>query len=167
MIHAETTRPRLRVAIRLAMVVFYAGAGVLHLRSPDAFLPIVPLWVPAPREVVVLTGLCELAGAAGLLVPRLRGLAGIMLALYAVCVLPANIRHAVEGIDIPGLPSSWWYHAPRLALQPVLVWAALYGGGVIAWPFRRKAPRQEAPPSREEGGPARPAASEADDSRRL
>lgn len=146
MTHDETAHPRLRAAIRMALVVVYAGAGILHLWSPDAFLPIVPLWVPRPREVVVVTGFCELAGAAGLLGPRLRGLAGIMLAVYAVCVVPANIRHAVEGIDIPGLPSSWWYHAPRLALQPVLVWAALYSGGVIDWPFRRTAPRPEASP---------------------
>ncbi len=128
--------PRTRMAMRLAFVVFYTAAGVLHLRSPDAFLPIVPLWVPFPREVVLATGVCEFAGAAGLLVPRLRRLAGIMLALYAVCVFPANIRHAVEGIQVPGLPTQWWYHAPRLALQPVLVWASLFCAGVIDWPFR-------------------------------
>jgi uncharacterized membrane protein len=100
------------------------------------FLPIVPLWVPFPREVIVITGVCELAGAAGLLIPRLRRLSGIMLALYAVCVFPANIRQAVEGIPVAGLPSTWWYHVPRLTLQPVLVWATLFCACVIAWPFR-------------------------------
>ena len=36
----------------------------------------------------------------------------------------------------PPLPDSWWYHAPRLALQPVLVWWALFAGGVADWPLR-------------------------------
>lgn len=100
-------------------------------------VPIVPDWVPRPRDVVLLTGVCELAGAVGLLVPRLRRFAGVMLALYAACVWPANVKHALEGIEIAGLPSGWWYHGPRLALQPVLIWSALWGTGVIRWPFRR------------------------------
>lgn len=121
--------------LRLLFVVFYAAAGLVHLRSPDAFLPIVPDWVPWPRQVVLVTGWCEFAGAAGLLVPALRRTAGTMLALYAVCVFPANVHHAVAGISVAGLPSSWWYHAPRLAFQPVLVWGALFCAGVISWPW--------------------------------
>ncbi len=130
-----------RAIMRWLMAAFYLTAGIAHLRAPDAFLPIVPSWVPAPREVVLLTGVAELVGAIGLLVPRLRRAAGIGLALYALCVWPANFRHALEGIDIPSLPTSWWYHGPRLALQPVLIWWALYVGGVIDWPWRRKASR--------------------------
>jgi hypothetical protein len=40
-------------------------------------------------------------------------------------------------VQLPQLPSSWWYHGPRLALQPVIVWWALYCGNVISWPFGR------------------------------
>ena len=125
-----------RIAMRWLMAAFYLGAGLLHLRSPEPFLPIVPDWVPAPRAIVVLTGVAEILGAIGLLVPRLRQAAGIGLALYALCVFPANIKHAIEGIALTGLPSSWWYHAPRLALQPALIWWALYVGEVIDWPRR-------------------------------
>lgn len=132
-----TLLPHHRVAMLWLMAAFYLGAGLLHLRSPEAFLPIVPDWVPAPRTVVLLTGIAEILGAIGLFVPRLRRAAGIGLALYAFCVFPANIKHAVEGIVLAGLPSTWWYHAPRLALQPVLIWWALCVGGVIDWPWRR------------------------------
>jgi uncharacterized membrane protein len=51
-------------------------------------------------------------------------------------VLPANIKHAVEAIHVPGLPDGWWYHGPRLSLQPILVWWALFCAGVIDWPVR-------------------------------
>ncbi len=122
--------------MRAIMAVFYALAGVLHLAVPDKFMLIVPDWVPFPRETILLTGLCELAGSVALLFRPAARLAGVMLALYAVCVYPANIKHAVEGIHVPGLPDGWWYHGPRLALQPVLVWWSLFCAGVVAWPSR-------------------------------
>ena len=57
-----------------------------------------------------------------------------MLALYAACVFPTNVKHALDGISLPPVPDSWWYHAPRLAFQPILVWWALFCAGVIDWP---------------------------------
>jgi hypothetical protein len=59
------------------------------------------------------------------------------LALYALGVWAANIKHALEGIDLPPISHSWLYHGPRLALQPVLIRWALYCAGVIDWPWRR------------------------------
>ncbi len=127
-----------RPAMRWLMAAFYLAAGLLHLARPESFLPIVPDWVPAPRQVILLTGVAEIAGAIGLLIPRLRQAAGIGLALYALGVFPANIKHAFEGVDLTGLPSSWWYHGPRLVAQPVLIWWALYAGGVTDLPWRRR-----------------------------
>ncbi len=124
-----------QLAMLGSLVIFYCCAGLLHLYAPEPFLLITPQWVPFPRQVVEATGGCEIAGAIGLLFPRLRRISGIMLALYAVCVFPANIMHAIQDIAVPGLPQSWWYHGPRLAFQPVLVWAALFSGGAIHWPY--------------------------------
>ena len=72
------------------------------------------------------------------LIPNIRYAAGIGLALYALCVYPANINHAINNIAIGGSTASWLYHGPRLALQPVFIWWALISGGVTNWPFRRK-----------------------------
>lgn len=109
---------------RPLLAVFYLVAGAAHLAAPASFLPIMPPSVPFPVAVIILTGLCEIAGAIGLFIPRLRWWAAVMLAIYAICVFPANIRHAFEGVAVAGLPSGWWYHGPRLALQPLLVWWA-------------------------------------------
>ena len=126
---------RLRRALRLALAAVYAPFGILHMRAPAAFRPIMPPLVPFPQAVVVATGACEVAGALGLLIPRTRTAAAIGLALYAVCVYPANIYHALAHRHVPPLPDSWWYHAPRLLFQPVFVWWALFAGGVIDWPW--------------------------------
>ena len=120
------------------MAAFYLAAGWMHVASPEKFLPIVPAWVPQRQLTVIATGWCEIAGALALMTPQLRKLAGVMLALYAVCVFPANVRHAFDHIDLPGLPATWWYHAPRLAFQPVLVWWALWCSGAVDWPFARR-----------------------------
>ena len=129
---------QLRTLMRALMAIFYVVAGVIHLKSPGAFLPIVPDWVPFPRETVLFTGMCELAGAVGLFVPRLRWWAGVMLAAYAVAVFPANIKHAMEGIVLGGSHLGLGYHVPRLMMQPVLVWWALFAGRVVDWPFKRR-----------------------------
>ena len=133
----DLPHPMARWILLGLMAALYIGFGLVHVFHAEAFLPIVPDWVPAPKVVVIVTGLCEIAGGIGLLIPRWRRLAGIMLAIYAVCVYPANVKHAIEGIDIPSLPHSWWYHGPRLAFQPVFIWWALFCAGVIDWPFRK------------------------------
>jgi uncharacterized membrane protein len=123
--------------MRWLLAVLFVAAGVAHLKAPDKLLKITPDWVPFAPQLIFVTGLCELAGAVALVTRPLRKAAGVALALYAVCVWPANFKHALEGVDIPGVPSSWWYHLPRLAFQPVIVWAALFSAGVIDWPWRR------------------------------
>jgi uncharacterized membrane protein len=95
-------------------------------------LPDVVPWKP---ETVLFTGLCEIAGGLGLLVPRLRRLAGVMLAIYFVCVFPANIQNALNGgAGLVGLPAAPWYYWVRLAFQPLVIWWALRAAEVIAWP---------------------------------
>src|ERR1700681_2954424 len=107
--------PGARLVMRWIMTAFYLAAGIAHFTLTDKFLLIVPDRVPFPRAVVLLTGICEIAGGIALAGTRLRWWAGIMLALYAVCVFPANIKHAIDGIHLPPAPDSWLYHGPRLA----------------------------------------------------
>ncbi|QNE33276.1 hypothetical protein F1C10_02465 [Sphingomonas sp. NBWT7] len=135
-----TARPegRGRHIARLGLILFYAVAGVGHLVFTDAMVRIVPGWVPQPRLFVLATGVAELAGAAGLLSVHTRRAAGWALAAYALCVWPANVQHAI--IDLGsgrGLPIA--YHAPRLMLQPLIIWWALWASG--AWPLRRRGAR--------------------------
>lgn len=126
------------------MAAFYLMAGILHIQSPGGFLAITPNWVPFPLAVVYFTGAAEILGAIGLMIPRAiidwaRPAAGIGLALYAICVYPANINHAVNSISVGGEALGWSYHAPRLLFQPIFIWWALFVGENIIWPFKPKA----------------------------
>jgi len=114
------------------LALFYGLAGALHLSNPAPFLGIMPGWVPFPGPVVMLTGVAELAGAAALLQPwsaQLRAAGGWGLALYAVCVFPANIHHFALDMAKPDHGLGLGYHVPRMFAQPVLVWLALWASG--------------------------------------
>jgi len=131
-------KPVIRSAMRWLLAAFYVAAGVAHLLAPEALLSITPDWVPFAPQVIFLTGLFEFASSAALVTRPLRTWAGVSMAVYAVCVWPANIKHAFDAVDLPYISSGWLYHGPRLALQPVIVWWALYCADVIDWPFRRE-----------------------------
>ena len=130
-----------RAIMRWMMAAFFVAAGVAHLHAPDQLLAITPGWVPYAPQVIFLTGLFEFAASAALVTRPLRYYAGIALALYALAVWPANIKHAFEAIHIAAIPDTWWYHGPRLVAQPLIIWWALYCAGVIDWPFCAKIKR--------------------------
>src|SRR5579863_7571662 len=90
--------PVARAILRWVLAAFFAAAGIAHLAVPDVLLTITPDWVPFAPQVIFLTGLCELAGAVALVTRPLRAWAGIALALYALCVWPANIKQALDHI---------------------------------------------------------------------
>ena len=99
--------------------------------QPDRYLAMMPDLLPYHLELVLFTGLCELAGAIGLLLPRWRRWAALALALYFVCVFPANIKNALDGLDVEGLPAATWYYWLRLPMQPLIILWALYAGELI------------------------------------
>ncbi len=119
-----------RAVALVALCLFYLAAGVIHLLSPSTFVSVTPPWVPDASLVVMVTGQCEIAGAFGLLIVRTRKLAGVMLALYALLVFPANIMHAVQDLST-GTGLGWAYHYPRLFVQPLICWWALWAAGVV------------------------------------
>jgi uncharacterized membrane protein len=136
----------LRNILRVLLALGFLAAAYFHLRDPGLLLPIMPDWVPFPYSVIIVTGLCEAAGAIALFTP-LRRAAGIALALYAVCVYPANIKHALDNVPVDGVHLSWWYHAPRLLFQPMIVWWSLFAGTVIDWPFTARPRGRKSPHS--------------------
>ena len=74
-------RDGIRALLRWLLALAYGYAGYRHLATPAPFLAITPEWVPQPEFVVAATGVAELAGALGLMIPQTRKAAGWGLAL--------------------------------------------------------------------------------------
>jgi uncharacterized membrane protein len=110
----------LRGAGFLLVFCWFMFGGVAHFTQTDFFAAIVPDFIPYPREIALITGVTDIAGALGILWPRTRRIAGYALILYCLCVLPVHtemLRHA-ERYAAVGLPFLWG----RLIFQPVLIW---------------------------------------------
>ena len=129
------TLETLQVILRVALAAVFAFMGVLHFvpkvaRGMRAMIP-EPLRRPGwPAALVVITGVCELAGAAGLLVPwsALRLAAGICLVVFLVAVFPANVVAARDPERFGRTAIPFW---PRLGLQVLLIVLVI----AAAWPL--------------------------------
>jgi len=108
-----------------AMSALMMGAGVMHFVSPQFFVDIVPAALPSPLGIVYLSGVFEILGAVGLLVPATRRFSALGLIALLVAVFPANINMAVNQITPTGAaPMPEWAAWARLPLQGLLVWWA-------------------------------------------
>jgi uncharacterized membrane protein len=107
-----------------ALAAILGGSGVIHLVKPDVYKPLMPAWVPAHREVILASGVAELALAAGLALPRTRRLAGWGSVALLLGVYPGNIKMTVDAAKRghkPMLVAS----VARLPLQVPMIKAAL------------------------------------------
>jgi len=110
------------IATRLALLL--GTSGVVHIVRPHTFDGIVPRVLPA-RATTYVSGVAEIAVAAGFLVPRTRRAAGLAAAALFLAVFPANLKMAQDLLDDPQSPRPMRVAAVlRLPLQlPLVVWA--------------------------------------------
>src|SRR3954463_8048059 len=76
----------------------FTVSGAVHLVRPEVYEPLMPSWVPAHREVILWSGVAELACAAGLAVPATRRPAGTASAVLLVGVFPGNVKMALDSL---------------------------------------------------------------------
>ena len=76
--------------------VLFVGAGAMHFVRPAMYEKIVPPQLGHAPELVAISGIAEIAGGLGLLIPRTRRAAGLGLVALLVAVWPANIYMAIE-----------------------------------------------------------------------
>ena len=112
-----------RTIARLLLAFIMVYAGVAHFRNPAPFISIVPDWLPAHAALVAISGVAEIAGGVGLLVPLVRLVAAIGLIALYIAVFPANVYMLTHHIYMAGIHSDFWLWL-RLPLQVVLIgWA--------------------------------------------
>ena len=103
------------------MLVFTASAHFTKMKGD--LLRMMPDWIPQPMAVIYFTGVCEVAGAIGLLVPIVRQAAGIALILFFILIFPANVKAARSGVGIGGKRATpLWLRALMQVLFITLTW---------------------------------------------
>jgi uncharacterized membrane protein len=113
-----------RAAGRGALVVMFLFTGASHFTGMKYdFAAMIPAPLPNDLWVIYLTGVFEIAGAVGLLIPRTRRLAGICLVLLLVALFPANVYAALSEIPLRGEAATpLWIRTPMQLLYIGMVW---------------------------------------------
>lgn len=110
------------VGLGLVFLWFFLGC-IPHFIATDIEMRIMPTFVPYPRAMVLISGVFELLGAIGILIPMTRRAAGIGLFLLTIAVTPANVymmQHA-EQFNWP-----MWVHVARLLFQVFFLWLIVW-----------------------------------------
>ena len=107
----------------LALLMTAAGLG--HFADPEPWAAIVPKPLP-PLATVYVSGVFEILGGIGLLVPRTRRFSAFGLAILFVAVFPANLYQWWFDLPLGPIQPPGWYHAIRLPFQGVLIAWALW-----------------------------------------
>jgi uncharacterized membrane protein len=112
---------------RPALAAFFTLAGTMHFLRPRFYEAMVPPAIAAQKkEIVAISGVAEIAGAAMVLHPATRRVGRWWLLALLVAVFPANVHMAVNpeqirGLDLRKIPR--WTLWARLPLQPLaMVW---------------------------------------------
>ena len=122
-IRSNRRKEILRGILAFAMIT----VGTLHFIYPDQFARIVPAYLPAPVSLVYISGVFEILGGVGLLIPAVSVLAAWGLIALFIAVFPANINQAINSIPIDGIPHQPLLYWVRLPFQAVLIaWAYWY-----------------------------------------
>ncbi len=120
---------RLKGLLRLIAAGSFLFTGTLHFLDPEMFQRIVPPRLPAPAALVAISGICEIAGGIGLLIPPLRRWAGLGLVALLIAVFPANIYMTLAPDKPPASHFPHWVLWGRLPFQGILIlwvwWVAL------------------------------------------
>ena len=122
---------RRRVGLAIVFLWFFIG-GIAHFALTGTEMRIVPPWVPWPREAVLVSGVFELLGAAGLLWRPTRRAAGWGLFALTLAVTPAHIYMLQRPELFPSVP--YWALLARLPLQVALL-------ALIVWSTQRSKSR--------------------------
>lgn len=119
-------------AVRVGLAAMFLFTAVAHFNGMRHDLArMMPPGIPSPMGMVYFTGLCEIAGAIGLLVPLTRTAAAWALIAFLLAILPANIHAARAGLTLAGKAVT--PVVPRIAIQALLIalvwWSGLRAGG--------------------------------------
>lgn len=113
---------------RASMAVMLIVTGISHFTSTDEMVAMMPDFMPAKREMIYFTGVCELAAVVGLLWEKTARLASILLIVFFVLVLPANIAGSLKSVNFGGMEFGPMYLLFRVPLQIFFIWWVWYFG---------------------------------------
>jgi len=107
---------------RILISLIFIFIGILHFKMTEKFILIVPPIIPYAKEVIYISGIFEVLGGVGILIPKLKRQAAFGLILLLIIVFPANIYMALYNIRLGGILNNSILQWLRLPLQVIFIW---------------------------------------------
>lgn len=118
----------MKTALRWLLTIVMVAAGANHFINPAPYLGMMPAALPAPLALVYISGVAEMLGGLGLILPATRKLAAWGLIALFVAVFPANVNMALNDLPLGTTQVPTWALWARLPLQIVFIgWAYWVG----------------------------------------
>jgi uncharacterized membrane protein len=118
-----------KTLLRYLLAFIFIGSGFLHFILPDTYVKVMPDFIPFPVACVLISGVLEMAGGLGLLIPKWRNRASWLIVALLLSFLAVHIPHIMNGGKVTNdfrlpLAAVWG----RLAFQAVfIIWARWVG----------------------------------------
>jgi uncharacterized membrane protein len=120
------TLSRFKTPARIVLGSIFIIGSTFHFTAQDIEMQLIPRSLPLRRAALYISGVFELLGGIGILIPRFQVAAGRGLAALLIAIFPANIYHTINRKRFRGMTRSPLYHIVRWPLQGVLIWWALW-----------------------------------------
>ena len=116
----------LSMAGRVAMAGMLLVTGITHFTNTEELIEMMPEPMPWKSEMVYFTGICELLAIPGLIWEKTRRLAAVLLIVFFIAVLPANIVGSMKQVQMGGMEYGTVYLWFRIPLQIFFIWWTWY-----------------------------------------
>lgn len=107
---------------RVILAIFFISVGIMHFVRTSFFMAIMPPYLPYHLELVYISGIFEMLGGIGILVPQVRKWAGYGLILLLIAVFPANVQMLINAVKASESTATIIVLILRLPIQPLLIY---------------------------------------------
>ena len=113
---------------RAALAIMLIFTGIAHFTMTEPMIQMLPEFIPLKKEIVYLTGILEISASIGLLIQRLSKLTSILLIVFFLAILPANIVGSIKQVDFGGMAEGVSHLYFRIPLQILFIFWTYYFG---------------------------------------
>ena len=113
---------------RASLAIMLIFTGIAHFTKTGSMIQMLPDFIPFKKETVYLTGILEIMASIGLLTQKFARMTSIMLILFFLAILPANIIGSIKEIELGGMEKGVNYLYFRIPLQLLfIIWIYYFG----------------------------------------
>ncbi|MCM4151126.1 hypothetical protein DHD05_05935 [Arenibacter sp. N53] len=121
-------RLKLSVVGRMALAMMLIFTAIAHFTKTDLMVEMLPELIPLKKQTIYFTDILEFIASFGLLIRNYAKTTSIILFLFFLAILPANIVGSLKEVQLGGMQNGVGYLIFRIPLQLLFIgWTYYFG----------------------------------------